>query len=265
MDSFGFKPAMWSGEQTQLLHPLGTDRTGRDNLARLFHGGRISLAVGLVTAFIVVIIGSLVGALAGFYSGIVDTVLMRIVDLLLSLPILPILLVISKMLEQSNVMKEAFGAELGTVITIIMVLSVFGWLGISRLVRGSVLSLRSLDFVEASRALGASNRRIIMRHLLPNSIAPIIVAATLSVGEFIITESFLSFLGLGIREPIPSWGNLLEGAQEYSSAISRSINPFEEIRGYLILFPGLMILLTVLAINFIGDALRDALDPRLKM
>ncbi|HEX8598877.1 MAG TPA: ABC transporter permease [Chloroflexia bacterium] len=265
VDSFGFKPAMWSGEQTQLVHPLGTDRTGRDNLARLFHGGRISLAVGLVTAAIVVVIGSLVGALAGFYSGIVDTILMRVVDLLLSLPILPILLVVSKMLEQSNVMKNAFGAELGTVITIIMVLSVFGWLGISRLVRGSVLSLRSLDFVEASRALGASNRRIILRHLLPNSIAPIIVAATLSVGEFIITESFLSFLGLGIREPIPSWGNMLEGAQEYSSAIARSINPFEEIRGYLILFPGLMILLTVLAINFIGDALRDALDPRLKM
>lgn len=263
--SIGFKPAMWSGARSNQLHVLGTDRVGRDNLARLFYGGRISLAVGLVTALIVIIIGSIVGALAGFYGGAIDTVLMRLVDLLLALPILPILLIISRMLESSNVMRQAFGVELGTVITIIVVLSLFGWLSISRLVRGSILSLRSLDFIEATRALGANNRRIITRHLLPNSLAPIIVAATLAVGDFIITESFLSFLGLGVRDPVPSWGNLLEGAQEYSSAIARSINPFVEIRGYLILFPGLLILLTVLSINFMGDALRDALDPRLKM
>ncbi|MGA7730934.1 MAG: ABC transporter permease [Chloroflexia bacterium] len=263
--SIDFKPAMWTAPVSGKTHYLGTDRIGRDNMARLFFGGRISLAVGLVTAILVIIIGSAVGALAGFYGGWVDTLLMRFVDLLLALPILPILLIVSKMLEQSNIMKNAFGPVLGTVITIIIVLTVFGWLSISRLVRGSILSLRSLDFVEATRALGANNRRIIVRHLLPNSLAPIIVAATLAVGDFIITESFLSFLGLGVRDPVPSWGNLLEGAQEYSSAIARSINPFEEIRGYLILFPGALILLTVLSINFMGDALRDALDPRLKM
>jgi peptide/nickel transport system permease protein len=263
--SIDFKPAMWTAPVSGKTHVLGTDRIGRDNMARLFFGGRISLAVGLVTAILVIIIGSAVGALAGFYGGWVDTLLMRFVDLLLALPLLPILLIVSKMLEQSNIMKNAFGPVLGTVITIIVVLTVFGWLSISRLVRGSILSLRSLDFVEATRALGANNRRIIVRHLLPNSLAPIIVAATLAVGDFIITESFLSFLGLGIRDPVPSWGNLLEGAQEYSSAIARSINPFEEIRGYLILFPGVLILLTVLSINFMGDALRDALDPRLKM
>jgi len=161
-------------------------------------------------------------------------------------------------------MTNLFGKALGTVATIILVLSLFGWLGISRLVRGSILSLRSLDYIEATRALGANNRRIITRHLMPNSIAPIIVAATLAVGDFIITEAFLSFLGLGIQDPTPSWGNLLYGAQEYSSFIT-NINPTQEIRGYLILFPGLMILITVLSVNFIGDALRDALDPRLKM
>jgi len=149
------------------------------------------------------------------------------------------------------------------VITIIIVLALFGWLGLSRLVRGSVLSLRSHDFIEASRALGASNRRIIIRHLIPNSIAPIVVSATLLVGEFIVAESFLSFLGLGVQEPTPSWGNLLQGAQEYSSFIT-DLNPTQEIRGYLIIFPGLMILLSVLCINFIGDALRDVLDPRMK-
>jgi peptide/nickel transport system permease protein len=137
-------------------------------------------------------------------------------------------------------------------------------MGISRLVRGSILSLRALDFVEASRALGASNRRMILRHLIPNSMAAIIVAATLGVGEFIISESALSFLSLGIRDPTPSWGNMLEGARDYMRFIT-NINPFEEIRGYLVLFPGLMILITVLSINFMGDALRDALDPRLKM
>jgi peptide/nickel transport system permease protein len=262
--NYQFKPALWAAPQSGLHHWLGTDAGGRDNLTRLFYGGRISLTVGLVTTLLVVLIGSTVGALAGFYGGWVDTVLMRFVDLMLSLPTLPILLVMSKMLDQSGIMTNMFGRANGTVATIILVLALFGWLGLSRLVRGSILSLRSLDFVEASRALGASSRRIIIRHLMPNSIAPVTVAATLAVGEFIITESFLSFLGLGIQEPTPSWGNLLQGAQEYSSFIT-TINPTQEIRGYLILFPGFMILLTVLSINFIGDALRDALDPRLKM
>ncbi|MFL5732579.1 MAG: ABC transporter permease [Chloroflexia bacterium] len=243
---------------------LGTDEVGRDNFTRLFYAGRISLAVGLITTVFVVIIGSAVGALAGYYGGFTDTALMRVVDLLLSLPVLPILLVLSQMVNKSGVMDRIFGKGLSTVVTIILVLTLLGWMPISRLVRGSILSLRSLDFVEASRALGASNRHIIMRHLMPNSAAPLIVAATLSVGAFIITEAFLSFLGLGIQAPTPSWGNLLQGAQEYSSFIT-DVNPAKEIRGYLILFPGLLILLTVLSINFMGDALRDALDPRLKM
>jgi len=268
--NFQYKPALWDSPPIAGnplagdVHILGTDAVGRDNLTRVFQGGRISLAVGLITTMIVVIFGAIVGSIAGFYGSWADTVLMRIVDLLLSLPILPVLLVISKMLDQSGIMTNLFGKALGTVATIILVLSLFGWLGISRLVRGSILSLRSLDFVEATRALGANSRRIITRHLMPNSIAPIIVAATLAVGDFIITEAFLSFLGLGIQDPTPSWGNLLYGAQEYSSFIT-NVNPTQEIRGYLILFPGLMILITVLSVNFIGDALRDALDPRLKM
>jgi peptide/nickel transport system permease protein len=262
--NFAYKPAMWDAPLSGKMHYLGTDAVGRDNLTRLFQGGRISLMVGLITTLIVVTIGTIVGSLAGFYGGWVDTLLMRLVDLGLSLPILPILLVISKMLDQSGVLKNTLGRDAGTVATIIVVLSLFGWLGLSRLVRGSILSLRSLDFVEATRALGASNRRIIMRHLMPNSMAPIIVAATLAVGDFIITESFLSFLGLGIQDPVPSWGNLLQGGQENAAFIT-TLNPTEDVRGYLILFPGFLILLTVLSINFMGDALRDALDPRLKM
>jgi peptide/nickel transport system permease protein len=265
MSSYEFKPAMWASEfSDRPPHVLGTDKVGRDNLTRLFQGGRISLSLGIITTVIVIMIGSIVGSLAGFYGGWTDTMLMRFVDLLLSLPLLPVLLVISKMLDNSGILKNMFGRDLGTVATIILVLSLFGWLGISRLVRGSILSLRSLDFIEATRALGAGSRRIITRHLMPNSLAPIIVAATLAVGDFIITESFLSFLGLGIQEPTPSWGNLLQGALEYSSQIT-NLNPFDEIRGYLVLFPGILILITVLSINFMGDALRDALDPRLKM
>ncbi|MEO5953618.1 MAG: ABC transporter permease [Chloroflexia bacterium] len=269
LQTYEFKPAMWAdpgiADGTQgHLHILGTDKVARDNFTRLFQGGRISLSVGLITTLIVIFLGSVVGALAGFYGGWVDTLLMRFVDLLLSLPTLPILLVISKMLDQSGVFKTLFGRDLGTVATIILVLALFGWLGISRLVRGSILSLRNLDFIEATRALGANNRRIIIRHLMPNSLAPIIVAATLGVGDFIITESFLSFLGLGIQDPTPSWGNLLQNSLEYASQIT-NLNPFQEVRGYLVLFPGILILLTVLSINFMGDAIRDALDPRLKM
>lgn len=275
LDDEAMIPALVNGNTTStkpmfyttskgILHILGTDIVGRDVFTRLFSAGRISLIVGVVTTIIVIIIGGLVGAISGFYGGWVDTILMRLVDLMLSIPTLPILLVVSKMIAKSQVLDKTLGTGLGSVVTIVAVLSIFGWLPISRLVRGSILSLRSLDFVEATRALGANNRRIIMRHLLPNSAAPIIVAATLAVGDFIIYESALSFLGLGIRDPTPSWGNMLDGARDYMQFIT-NLNPFEEIRGYLVLFPGLMILLTVLSINFMGDALRDALDPRLKM
>lgn len=246
------------------VHILGTNEVGRDVFIRLFAAGRISLAVGVITTLLIIFVGGLIGAVAGFYGGWLDTILMRFVDLMLAIPTLPILLIAAKMLSQSQTMDQIFGRGLGSVVVIILVLFLFGWMGVSRLVRGSILSLRALDFVEATRALGANNRRIIMRHLLPNSFAPIIVAATLAVGDFIISESALSFLGLGIQDPVPSWGNMLTGARDYMQFIT-NINPFEEIRGYLILFPGVMILLTVLSINFMGDALRDALDPRLKM
>lgn len=245
-------------------HWLGLDYVGRDVVTRLFQAGRISLTVGILTTLTVVMLGSLVGALSGFYGGAVDTILMRFVDLMLALPTLPMLLIVSKMMSESRFIEQAVGRDLGTVVTIILVLMLFGWMGIARLVRGSILSLRSLDFIEATRALGANSRRIILRHLMPNSLAPLLVAATLAVGDFIISETALSFLGLGIQEPTPSWGNMLTGSAEYSWYIT-NLNPTEEIRGYLIMFPGLMILLTVLSINFMGDALRDALDPRLKM
>jgi peptide/nickel transport system permease protein len=261
-DNLTFTKPMFYSTPTA-LHVLGTDDTGRDIFTRLLAAGRISLAVGVITTMLVLLLGGLVGVLAGFYGGWVDTLLMRFVDLMLAIPSLPILLIASKMLATSQLLEKPFGRGLGSVITIIMVLFLFSWMGISRLVRGSVLSLRSLDFIEATRALGASNGRIILRHLIPNSLAPIIVAATLGVGEFIIAESALSFLGLGIQEPIPSWGNMLEKSRPYMEFIT-NVNPFQDIRGYLVLFPGLMILLTVLAINFMGDALRDALDPRLK-
>jgi peptide/nickel transport system permease protein len=245
-------------------HWLGTDDVGRDVFTRLFQAGRISIAVGVLTTLMVVSIGSLVGALAGFYGGAVDSILMRFVDLMLSLPELPMLLILSKMMAESQALEKIFGRDLGTVVTIIAVLTLFGWMGIARLVRGSILSLRSLDFIEATRALGASSRRIILRHLMPNSLAPLLVAATLAVGGFIISETALSFLGLGIQQPTPSWGNMMTSSAQDAWFIT-NLNPTEEIRGYLILFPGFMILLTVLSINFIGDALRDALDPRLKM
>jgi peptide/nickel transport system permease protein len=262
------KPMMWTNSQGQ-LHILGTNDVGWDVFIRLFQAGRISLAVGIITTIVIVVIGGTIGALSGFYGGWLDTILMRFVDLMLAIPTLPILLIAAKMLTTSQLLSHPsiFGKDigsLGSVIMIIIVLAAFGWMGVSRLVRGSILSLRSLDFVEATRALGANNRRIIMRHLLPNSFAPIIVAATLAVGDFIVAEAALSFLGLGIQDPTPSWGNMLTNAESYMQFIT-NINPFEEIRGYLILFPGLMILLTVLSINFMGDALRDALDPRLRM
>ncbi len=250
-------------QTSQGVHILGSNDVGRDIFTRLFYAGRISLVVGVITTLMVLLIGGLIGSLAGFYGGAVDTILMRFVDLMLAIPTLPILLIASRMLSSSGLMDNLFGRGIGSMVTIILVLTIFGWMGVSRLVRGSILSLRSLDFIEATRALGASNWRIISRHLLPNSFAPIIVSATLGVGGFIIAESALSFLGLGIRDPTPSWGNMLEGSREYMQFIT-NINPFEEIRGYLILFPGMLILLTVLSINFIGDALRDALDPRLK-
>jgi len=224
-------------------HWIGTDKLGRDLLTRLMYAGQISLVIGVACTAIVVVIGSLVGAVSGYFGGWVDTAIMRVVDLGLSVPTFPLLIALSAMLA----------SILPSVLVIILVLSLFGWLGIARLVRGQILSLRGLDFVEATRALGASDRRIIFRHMLPNSIAPITVAATLAVGEFILTEAALSFLGYGVRLPTPTWGNMLA-----------EVNTYFLQQPWLAFYPGLALLLTVVSINFIGDALRDALDPRLK-
>ena len=229
---------------TTAQHWLGTDDLGRDILTRLLYAGQISMSVGIICTAIVIVIGALIGVISGYFGGWIDTILMRIVDLLLAIPFFPLLLVLSQMLSQF----------LPSFWTIVIILSVFGWLGICRLVRGQILSLRNLDFVEATRALGASNSRIMFRHMLPNSLAPLIVAATLAVGDFIISESALSFLGYGVKPPTPTWGNMLSDVNNY----------FLE-HPLLAFYPGLAILITVVSINFMGDALRDALDPRLKM
>lgn len=223
-------------------HLFGTDELGRDVLTRIMYAGRISLTVGFLVAVNVSIIGMLIGSVAGFYGGVLDTALMRLVDILLSVPTLPLYLILAAMIPGGGMSR------------IILIFTAFGWTLIARLVRGQILSLRTLEFVQAARAMGASETRLILRHLLPNALAPVIVAATLAVGGAILGESALSFLGLGIAPPTPSWGNMLQRAQEYVWNAP-----------HLAVFPGLFIFITVLSFNFLGDGLRDALDPRLKL
>lgn len=241
------------GAEGAAPHILGTDKLGRDIFSRLLYAGRISLGVALVVTLLTMFLGTLVGAAAGAFGGITDTVLMRFADVMLTLPFLPMVLVLSSSLRQYAALQDFLGSSM-SVFIIVFVLLIFGWMGNARLVRGSVLSLREQDFIAASRALGAGNRRIILRHLVPNSLAPIIVSATLGFGTVIIAESALSFLGFGIMPPVPTWGNMLNEARN---------SPLEYLFTQA-LSPGLCIFFTVLAINFIGDGLRDALDPRLK-
>ena len=222
-------------------HPLGTDQLGRDVLSRLMWGTRVSLYVGIGATLLGQFFGVFVGAVSGYYGGRVDTLLMRLTDFFLTLPSLPLLLVLSVILNAN-------------VEVVIVILAALGWMGAARLVRGVVLSLREQEFIEASHALGMGDGKIILRHMIPNSMAPIIVNVTLGIGTTIIVEAALSFLGFGVKPPIPSWGNMLNRVQDYIL-----MNPF------LAVYPGLAIFLTVLAFNFMGDGLRDALDPRLKM
>src|SRR5215472_286454 len=230
-------------------HPFGTDDLGQDLLARMLYGGRISLAVGLTAALVAVIVGATIGAIAGMSRGSVDAALMWLTNLFLSLPQIPLLLLIIYLFGGS--LKQLVGPELGTFILIVAVIGGRGWMPVARLVRAQFLSLREKEFVEAARALGMSSLRLVTRHILPNSLGPIIVAGTIDVAAAIIAESTLSFLGLGFPYDTPTWGRILYDAKDYL-----------DIAPHWALFAGGAIFLTVLSINFIGDGLRDALDPR---
>ena len=236
-------------EGPSLAHPLGTDDLGQDLLARMLYGGRISLAVGLAAMIVAVVVGIIVGAIAGISRGSVDAGMMWLTDLFLSLPQLPLLLLIIYLFRDT--LKDIAGPELGVFILIVIIIGGFRWMPVARLVRAQFFSLREKEFVEAARALGATTRRQVVRHILPNSLGPVIVAATIDVAAAIIAESTLSFLGLGFPPDIPTWGRLLFDAKDYL-----------DFAPHFALFPGAAIFLTVLTINFIGDGLRDALDPR---
>ncbi|MEJ0076787.1 MAG: ABC transporter permease [Alphaproteobacteria bacterium] len=236
------EPPSWS-------HPFGTDDLGQDLLARMLYGGRISLAVGLSAMTVAMLLGTLIGATAGMSRRWVGPALMWLTDLFLSLPALPLLLLVIYLFRDS--LKAAFGVEGGVFIMIVIVIGGLRWMPVARLVRAQFLSLREKEFVEAARALGASKARQVVRHILPNALGPVIVAATIDVAAAIIAESTLSFLGLGFPPDIPTWGRILYDAKDYL-----------DIAPHWALFPGAAIFLTVLTINFIGDGLRDALDPR---
>ncbi|HEY2995382.1 MAG TPA: ABC transporter permease [Methylomirabilota bacterium] len=230
-------------------HPLGTDDLGQDLLARMLYGGRISLAVGITAMLIAIIIGVAVGAAAGHFGGTTDHVLMRLTDLFIALPQLPLLLLIIYLFRDA--LKKVLGPELGVFIMIVVVIGGLRWMPVARLVRAQFLSLREKEFVEAARSLGAPALRQVARHILPNALGPVIVAGTIDVAAAIIAESSLSFLGLGFPPDIPTWGRILFDAKDNL-----------DFAPHWAIFPGTAIFLTVLSINYIGDGLRDALDPR---
>lgn len=232
-------------------HIFGTDVIGRDIFARTVYGGQISMMIGVSAALVEVILGALVGALAAYYGGWVDSVLMRFTEAMLNIPSLFLLIIGARFLGSGLPDFNFFGRQLtGSVIVIILIIGATSWMYLARIVRANVLSLRERDYVSAARALGASDRRIILLHLLPNTTAPVIVSATLGVANAILAEAYVSFLGLGIQGATATWGNMLDGAYRYL-----------ETAPWLWFFPGTLILLTVLGINFVGDGLRDALDP----
>jgi peptide/nickel transport system permease protein len=221
-------------------HWFGTDDLGRDEFSRALHAGRVSLSIGVFSAAVAAVVGTGIGGAAGFYGGLIDSALMRLTDIVLSIPSLPLVIVLSAIVKPSPLL-------------LILIIAGIGWMGTARLVRGSLLTIREVEYVEAAKAMGCSNARIILRHALPNSLAPVIVAATLAVGNAIITESVLSFLGVGIQPPTASWGNMLQDAESTMTT-----------KPWLSIFPGAFILLSVLSVNAVGDGLRDALDVRVK-
>ena len=240
-----FLPPSWS-------YPLGTDEAGRDVLLRLMYGGRVSLMVGLAAALASAVIGTAIGILAGYYGGRLDAFLMRLTDSVIALPSLALLIVLAAVdLKKIGIPDSIAYSESVSLYRIIFIISLVGWTGVARLVRGATLSMGTREFVRAAVALGARPRRIMLVHILPNVIGPVIVATTLSVGGIILAESVLSYLGLGIQPPIASWGNMLSNAQEMLTQAPQ-----------LVIYPGLAIMVTVIAFNFLGDGLQDALDPR---
>ena len=233
-------------------HLLGTDELGRDVLIRLLYGGRISLATGLVAACIAATIGTVIGLFAGYYGGRLDAILMRLTDGVIALPLIPLLIVLAAIdLTKLGIPDNIVQSEQISFYRIILIVALVGWTTVARLVRGATLSLKEREFIMAAEGIGANNLHIMFRHILPNLISPIIVAVTLSVGGVILLESVLSFLGLGIQPPMPSWGNMLTNAQELIWQAP-----------LLAIYPGLLIFVTVICFNFLGDGLQDAFDPK---
>jgi peptide/nickel transport system permease protein len=235
-------------------HWMGTDSTGRDIFSRIIYGGQISLTVGILAVVISVILGTLVGGVAAFAGGWMDGGLMRITDAMLSIPTLFLLIVLGKtfgkQIQTINIFGHTFSGSVGIVV---LVIGITSWMYLARIVRGNVLTLREMDFVSASRALGASSRHIFVRHFIPNTLGIIIVSATLGLATAILLEAYVSFLGLGIQPPTASWGNILSGAQSY----------IQQGAWWMWVFPSIFIILVILCINLMGDGLRDALDPRI--
>ncbi len=256
-----FGPWLWSIEATQidirsrnqglsLAHPFGTDQLGRDMLARMIAGGRVSLAVGFAAMLLALTLGTLVGVVAGYFKRL-DGILMRLTDLFLALPLLPLLLVMVMLFRQP--LSNAFGPEVGIFLLIVTAIGFTSWMPTARIVRGDVLALKEREFILAAHSIGTSNTAMVRRHILPNVLSPIMVSATLGIANAIITESALSFLGLGFPPDFPTWGRILFDATDYLQQYPSRV-----------LWPGLAISLTVLSVNYLGDGLRDALDPRIR-
>lgn len=232
---------------------MGTDTTGRDNFARIVHGGQISLFVGLTSVIISVVLGTLIGGLAGFFGGWVDSILMRFTEAMLSIPQLFLLIVLGKFIGRDIDTIEVFGKTIsGSVLIVIFVIGLTSWMGLSRIVRANVLSLKEMDYISVSKALGSSQLRTFFKHLIPNTMGVIIVASTLGLAGSILSEAYVSFLGLGIQPPTASWGNMLTSAQAF----------VQQGSWWMWVFPSLFIVITILCVNLIGDGLRDAFDPR---